>query len=172
MLYLRHVHFSNIWKVASTRDSPLVHFESSTLLLKALWWSTPILLAIWNWSETWHTRGLFIRCSGMFSCITSRHYDSWMFLSVLHHSFTPMASRLLRANILSPITRKLSPLIRILSWWWSEPDAINARLDVVEGWFLSTLVDDPDTCLRTYRWRSSLHLCSRWAQNTQQNGPR
>ncbi|KAJ8462533.1 hypothetical protein ONZ45_g17900 [Pleurotus djamor] len=42
---------------------------------------------------------------------------------VLNHTYTPMAARLLRVNILSPIT---------------VPDAINARLDFVEDLFTDT----------------------------------
>jgi len=55
---------------------------------------------------------------------------------VLNHTYTPMASRLLRANILSPITSEL-PSFFYLPYLSDKSclvhSSIDARLDVVEG---------------------------------------
>ena len=56
--------------------------------------------------------------------------------SVLNHTYTPMASRLLRVNILSPITGNLSLFFfdGFLLWNFIQvQSSIDARLDVVEG---------------------------------------
>ena len=54
---------------------------------------------------------------------------------VLNHTYTPMASRLLRVNILSPITGELpSPSHQVSSdRSYLVHSSIDARLDVVEG---------------------------------------
>ena len=39
-------------------------------------------------------------------------------ISVLNHTYTPMASRLLRVNILSPITGKSNALLDLTIYWW------------------------------------------------------
>lgn len=56
---------------------------------------------------------------------------------VLNHTYTPMASRLLRANILSPITGEF-PSLSLLIIFLSHKsclvhNSVDARLDVVEG---------------------------------------
>jgi len=55
--------------------------------------------------------------------------------SVLNHTYTPMASRLLRVNILSPITGNFSLFLMDLSYgiFIQVQSSIDARLDVVEG---------------------------------------
>ena len=53
---------------------------------------------------------------------------------VLNHTYTAMAARLLRVNILSPITGKQSfTYLSVLTCYGIVQPSIDARLDVVEG---------------------------------------
>lgn len=64
----------------------------------------------------------------------SAEAHSAVFHRVLNHTYTAMASRLLRVNLLSPITGRLSASTKILSdKSCLVHSSIDARLDVVEG---------------------------------------
>lgn len=135
-LYLPHVLCSNMHIPRWTHVSPQHLSVSNTFPWMVPWWLIQTQLVILSLLPTWLKKSLPILYLGYFFPLTmSADAYSSVFRRVLNHTYTPMATRLLRVNILSPITGELlSPTHQILSdKSCLVHSSIDARLDVVEG---------------------------------------
>jgi hypothetical protein len=134
---LLHLRFSSMQRSSSTHDSRSTPFAYGMYPLKEQWWSIPKPHEISSWSTTWPTKNHSTLCLGkVLSCISFHiSFAQCYVFRVLNHTHTAMASRLLRANLLAPITGEHYHV----SQEYGNPRsglvqaAIDARLEVVEG---------------------------------------
>lgn len=136
MRYQPLVRCSSMRKWRWILDSLHVHWWFATFKSKAPWWLILKPHGIWNWLTTIRSRGRLIPSLGEQHSRQSTSCRSPS-SSILNYTYTAMGARLLRVNILSPITgnfgRVCIQILETLTSRISVQAAIEARLDVVEG---------------------------------------